>query len=74
MDITVEELQSIETRLYAVMGELKSAAKEMPHLYERWKAGGFLVDTDIVSMYPNAEEVIGELMDNIDEDEEEDCI
>ena len=28
------------------------------HLYERWKAGGFLVDNDIVSMYPDLTEVI----------------
>lgn len=31
------------------------------HLYERWKAGGFLVDTDIVSMYPNLSEVLQQI-------------
>lgn len=36
------------------------------HLYERWKAGGFLVDDDIVSMYPNMSEVV----ESIDDDDE----
>jgi hypothetical protein len=26
--------------------------KEEKHFFERWKAGGFLIDPDIVSMYP----------------------
>jgi hypothetical protein len=37
------------------------------NLYDRWKAGGFLVDTNIVSMYPNAQEVL----DSLDLEEEE---
>lgn len=43
------------------------------HLFERWKAGGFLVDTSIVSQYPNIEEVMESLGtdDYEDEDEEE---
>lgn len=27
------------------------------HLFERWKAGGFLVDNDIISMYPNLQQI-----------------
>jgi hypothetical protein len=27
--------------------------KRSPFLYERWKAGGFIVDSDVLSMYPN---------------------
>lgn len=38
------------------------------HLYERWKAGGFLVDDDIVSMYPNMSKVV----ESIDDDDEYD--
>lgn len=38
------------------------------HLYERWKAGGFLVDHDIVCMYPDLTEVM-EQLDNPEEDE-----
>jgi len=40
-------------------------------LYERWKAGGFLVDGDILSMYPNLEEVVQE-MESKEEEELED--
>ncbi len=29
--------------------------------YERWKAGGFIVDSNIMSMYPNAEETFESL-------------
>jgi hypothetical protein len=32
-----------------------------PHLYERWKAGGFIVDKDIVSMYPDLGSVVEDL-------------
>ena len=35
--------------------------RENPHLYERWKAGGFIVDSDIMSMYPNLEQVVEQL-------------
>lgn len=38
------------------------------HLYEQWKAGGFLIDNDIISMYPNLEKVL-----DIIGDEEEEC-
>jgi len=41
------------------------------HLYERWKAGGFLVDTDIMSMYPNLTQVMEELNDQSDDEDEE---
>lgn len=42
-----------------------------PHLYERWKAGGFLVDSSIVSMYPSLEEVMEEIgfENDLNEDE-----
>lgn len=39
------------------------------NLYERWKAGGFIVDTDIMSMYPNLSEVLDEIAP-ADEDNE----
>lgn len=41
------------------------------HLYERWKAGGFLVEDSVVSMYPNISEVI-ESIDDDDEYEDDD--
>lgn len=45
---------------------------ELPHEYERWKAGGFLVDPDIMSMYPHLERVIDLMDDDEDFDDEED--
>lgn len=41
------------------------------HLYERWKAGGFLVDDDIMSMYPSLSEVVDTLDGEEDEEEDE---
>jgi hypothetical protein len=32
-----------------------------PLLYEQWKAGGFLVDDDIISYYPSATKVFESL-------------
>lgn len=32
-----------------------------PYLLEQWKAGGFLVDDTILSMYPNLDEVMEKL-------------
>ena len=42
--------------------------KADPHLYERWKAGGFLVDHDIVSMYPDMGQVVETLVE-VEEEE-----
>ena len=41
-------------------GEIRSRD---PHLYDCWKAGGFIVDDNIVSMYPNISEVVERLSD-----------
>ena len=48
-----------------------------PGLYERWKAGGFLVDDNIVSMYPNLNDIyefveLEAQLEDEDEDEEGD--
>jgi hypothetical protein len=31
-----------------------------PQFYERWKAGGFLIDEDIMCMYPCLSKVMGD--------------
>jgi hypothetical protein len=49
----------------------KIVRSEDNHLYERWKAGGFLVDENTMSMYPNATEVYEQLPE-VTEDAEED--
>lgn len=43
-----------------------------PHLYERWKASGFLVDDSIVSMYPSLTEVMDFLEEGDDEEDDSD--
>lgn len=61
MDEKLEQLLD----LYA---EIKREVKKKdPYLYERWKAGGFLVDDDIYSNYPNIQEVV----ESLAEDDEE---
>ena len=39
--------------------------------YENWKAGGFLVDNDILSMYNTMEQAFDSALDNLEEEEEE---
>lgn len=39
----------------------KTIRTEDKNLYEQWKAGGFLVDENVVSMYPNIHEVYDRL-------------
>lgn len=39
--------------LYELYDEIKQEIKRQDkYFYERWKAGGFLIDNDIISMYP----------------------
>jgi len=39
--------------------------------YENWKAGGFLVDNDVISMYNTIEQAFESALDNLQEEEEE---
>lgn len=49
---------------YQIKKEIKNKNK---NLYERWKAGGFLVDSNIISDYPTIEKVIEEIGEFDDE-------
>lgn len=68
---------SLTKKLQEMLGlfeEIKSEVKDRDRgLYDRWAAGGFNINADIVSMYPNVEEVVEELgdEDHDEEDEEE---
>jgi hypothetical protein len=51
--------------------EIKREVKRLDqHLFERWKAGGYIVDEDIMSMYPDISKVLeslensGKVVDN----------
>ncbi len=62
--IDPEEMEEISTGLFNSFNSLKELAKHhTPNVYEQWKAGGFIVDDNIVSMYPNAQDVIEALND-----------
>ncbi len=57
-----DELNDAYNKLSDAYNDFKEIVKTRDkYLFERWKAGGFLVDNDIMSMYPNAEEVFDKL-------------
>jgi len=52
--------------------EIKREIRQInPRFYERWKAGGYLIDEDIISMYPNINDILDTLPEEEDEDEDE---
>lgn len=54
-----EELHDAIDKLLCDYSDVKRMVKqENPYFYERWKAGGFLIDEDIMSMYPSLGELI----------------
>lgn len=60
-------MQEIYEEMMERYEELKRWVRgKNPHLYERWKAGGFLVDEDILSMYPH----LGKVMELLEEGED----
>lgn len=57
--------------LYRLFEEIKSEIRREDEIeYQRWKAGGFLIDEGIYSMYPNLQQVCQSL--GLDEEDEED--
>lgn len=73
--MTKQEIEESFNKLMEAYNEFKTMVRQEDKiLYERWKAGGFLVDDDILSMYPNALEVfniLSEKAQDEDEDSEE---
>lgn len=68
----VTELREKLDLLLVTYQEIKQAVRKADsYQFERWKAGGFLVDDDIFSHYPNIGEVIDKL-DGYEEDETDD--
>lgn len=71
--MTIEELRELADNLFADLQEIKrEVRKRDPHLYERWKAGGFMVDDGFVSMYPDLIRVVDALPEEELEDEDGD--
>jgi hypothetical protein len=54
----VENFEKLLELFNSIKSEVRRRDK---HLYEQWKAGGFLVDDNVVSMYPSLPEVIERL-------------
>lgn len=66
-----EELLEMVNEFGDLYDRFKAFIKEYDsHEYERWKAGGFLVDQNIVSMYPNMLDILDTIADDLDEQEE----
>lgn len=66
------EVQEQYNEMMNLYTDIKRQVQQLdPHLYERWKAGGFLVDDDIVSMYPSLGSVVEDLQDLVEFEEEE---
>jgi len=65
-------IQETYDSLMSLYNELKHQIQRSDrNLYERWKAGGFLIDDDIISMYPNLTQVVEILSEDNDVDNEE---
>lgn len=67
------ELREMYHQMMSLYCDIKREVKSLDSLtYERWKAGGFLVDEDVVCMYPNLGKTIETLESKKqDEDPEE---
>ena len=58
--------------LYCLYEDIKREVKtNHKDFYQRWKAGGYLIDTDIISSYPPLEKLLY-LLDEDEEDDDED--
>jgi len=57
-------LSELINNVYANWDLIKRLIKqEDPQLYEQWKAGGYLVDEDVFSIYPCLSRVLEKLED-----------
>ena len=69
----MDSLQERFDEMMSLYEELKREIRQSyKHLYEQWKAGGFIVDDDIMSMYPSMQKCINILVDRECNDETDD--
>lgn len=55
-------LQNKIDEMLGLFEEIKHEVRSRDkRLFERWKAGGFIIDSNILSMYPNIEQVLESL-------------
>ena len=63
-------IQEKTNKIFELLAEVKQQVKEKNiHLYQQWKAGGFQVDSSVVSMYPDLRKVSERLDDEESETE-----
>jgi hypothetical protein len=62
-----EEIENLLSSFSYLKSEIR---RENSEWYARWKAGGFLIDSNIVSYYPNIEDYLTLDVDEEPEDEE----
>lgn len=77
----LEELKSSTDELYDLYSRVKRLVRQVSGGYDsmtyaRWKASGFMIDTDIISMYPNLQKTVENLTaedeDEYDDEDEDD--
>lgn len=55
----MDDLREMYEQMMSLYEDIKREVKSRDtQLYKRWEAGGFLVDDNVVSMYPSLGEVI----------------
>lgn len=65
----MEEIQEMYEVLMENYENLKREIRRRDkNLYDQWAAGGFIIDTNILSMYPSLDEVIDRLPDDDDDE------
>jgi hypothetical protein len=65
-----EEMQTLCDEVYDNFETLKTYIRQKDkNLFERWKAGGFIIDFDIVSMYHTLSECIEQIAERESEEE-----
>lgn len=66
-------LQEKADKILELLEEVKREVKQKDaHLFEQWKAGGFIIDPDIMSMYPDLTKVAERLSDENEDTGEDD--
>lgn len=68
MNAIEDDLRNLLETLHRIKQKVRNAD---PNLYERWRAGGFLTDASVVSMYPSIEKVVELLIDADSDDDSE---
>lgn len=71
MNIASMTAEELNDALQDCLAEIKERCRRQAKCtYERWKAGGFLVDSDIISMYDNVYDVVEALQEDSEDEQD----